>query len=143
MARFELLMCVLAGMSGGLVGVLWSTLVSAPWLASVRGPSAPPLSPERVSGLVAHAVALALGGGALGFLFWLGWALVALVNVPWYVAGTSFGLLAWAGVVLPLLASVALRLRGFGPVAAVLAVEWLVTCVAVGLFCSVAWHRYA
>jgi len=121
--RFELLMCVLAGMSGGLVGVLWSSLVSAPWLASVRGPSAPQLAPERAPGLVAHAV--------------------ALVNVPWYVAGAAFGLLAWAGVALPLIASVALRLRGFGPVAAVLAVEWLVTCVAVGLFCAVAWHRYA
>ena len=143
MARFELLMCVLAGMSGGLVGVLWSTLVSAPWLASLRGPSIPALSAERVSSLVAHAVALALGGGALGFLFWLGWALVALVNVPWFVAGALFGLLAWAGVALPLLASVALRLRGFPRVGLVLAVEWLVTCVAVGLFCAVAWHRYA
>jgi hypothetical protein len=136
-------MCVLAGMSGGLVGVLWSTLVSAPWLASLRGPTVPGLAAERVSGLVAHAVALALGGGALGFLFWLGWALVALVNVPWYVAGAAFGLLAWAGVALPLLASVALRLQGLPRVAAVLAVEWLVTCVAVGLFCAVAWHRYA
>ena len=143
MARFELLMCVLAGMSGGLVGVLWSTLVSAPWLASLRGPSTPALTAERVSGLVAHAVALALGGGILGFLFWLGWALVALVNVPWFVVGASFGLLAWAGVALPLLASVALRLRGFPRVALALAVEWLVTCVAVGLFCAVAWHRYA
>ena len=143
MARFELLMCVLAGMSGGLVGVLWSTLVSAPWLASLRGPSIPALTAERVSSLVAHAVALALGGGALGFLFWLGWALVALVNVPWFVAGALFGLLAWAGVALPLLASVALRLRGFPRVGLVLAVEWLVTCVAVGLFCAVAWHRYA
>ena len=143
MARFELLMCVAAGMSGGLVGVLWSTLVSAPWLESLRGPSSPPLAIERTSGLVAHAVALALGGGTLGFLFWLGWALAALVDAPWFAAGTLFGLLAWAGVALPLLASVVLRLRGFGRVAVVLAVEWLVTCVAVGLFCALAWHRYA
>jgi hypothetical protein len=42
----------------------------------------------------------------------------------------------------PLLGGAALRLQGFGRVAVVLAVEWLVTCLAVGLFCTFAWHRY-
>ena len=85
---------------------------------------------------------LAGGGAALGFLFWLGWALISLVNAPWYVPGLLFGLLTWAGVVVPLLGGTALRLQGFSRIALILAVEWLVTCLAVGLFCAFAWHRY-
>jgi len=65
-----------------------------------------------------------------------------VVNAPWYVPGLLFGLLTWAGIAVPLLVGAALRLQGFNRVALVLAVEWLVTCLAVGLFCTFAWHRY-
>lgn len=142
MPRLELLMCLLAGMSGGLIGVLWGHLVSIPWIASAANPVAR-LAPESMSRLVAHAVLLAAAGAALGFLFWLGWALVALVNAAWYVAGVVFGLLAWAGTALALAAVLALRFEGFGRVALVMAVEWLVTCLSVGILCAFAWHRYA
>jgi hypothetical protein len=141
--RIELIMCVLAGLSGGLVGVLWSANVSAPWLARRRGAPTPALQPESAASTLAGAAMLAGGGAALGFLFWLGWALISLVNAPWYVPGLLFGLLTWTGVAVPLLGGAALRLQGFSRIALVLAVEWLVTCLAVGLFCSFAWHRHA
>lgn len=143
MLRIELLMCMVAGLSGGLVGVLWSGLVTMPWLAGSRPETAPTPRPEKGSTLLANAVLLAFGGTALGFLFWLGWALVALVNVPWFAIGLLFGLLVWTGIAAPLIGSLALRLVGFGGVARALAVEWLVTCIAVGLFCAFAWQRYA
>ena len=136
-------MCVLAGLSGGLVGVLWSANVSAPWLARRRGAPTPALQPESAASTLAGAAMLAGGGAALGFLFWLGWALISLVNAPWYVPGLLFGLLTWTGVAVPLLGGAALRLQGFSRIALVLAVEWLATCLAVGLFCSFAWHRHA
>ena len=136
------MMCVLAGLSGGLVGVLWSGNVSAPWLARRRAAGTPAPRPESAASTLAGVAMMAGGGAALGFLFWLGWALISLVNAPWYVPGLLFGLLTWAGVAAPLLGGTALRLPGFGGVALVLAVEWLVTCLAVGLFCTFAWHRY-
>jgi hypothetical protein len=140
--RIELLSCIFAGLSGGLVGVLWSGVVSMPWLARRSGVQELAPRPESALNTLAGAALLAAGGAALGFLFWLGWALISLVNAPWYVPGLLFGLLTWAGIAAPLLAGAALRLQGFGRVALVLAVEWLVTCLAVGLFCTFAWHRY-
>jgi hypothetical protein len=140
--RIELLNCIFAGLSGGLVGVLWSGTVSMPWLARWPGAQTFAPRPESTFSTIAGAVVLAVGGAALGFLFWLGWALISLVNAPWYVPGLLFGLLTWAGIAVPLLLGAALRLQGFGRVALVLAVEWLVTCLAVGVFCTFAWHRY-
>jgi hypothetical protein len=140
--RIELLSCIFAGLSGGLVGVLWSGAVSMPWLARRQGAQACAPRPESTLNTLAGAALLAAGGAALGFLFWLGWALISLVNAPWYVPGLLFGLLTWAGVAVPLLGGMALRLQGFSRIALVLAVEWLVTCLAVGLFCTFAWHRY-
>jgi hypothetical protein len=116
--------------------------VSTPLLARQRSPSSTVLRAERVSNLLGSAVLLAGGGAALGFLFWLGWGLISLVNAPWFVAGLTFGLLTWAGIAVPLLGGLALRLQGFGRVALVLAAEWLVTCLAVGLFCALAWKQY-
>jgi len=143
--RIELLSCIFAGLSGGLVGVLWSGAVSMPWLERIarrKGTQSFAPRAETTLNAVAGAAILAAGGAALGFLFWLGWALISLVNAPWYVPGLLFGALIWAGVAVPLLGGAALRLEGFGRVAVVLTVEWLVTCLAVGLFCTFAWHRY-
>lgn len=143
MARIELLMSVLAGTSGGLAGLVWSRLVSAAWLARAAGSSAVAQDAEPASRQVAAAVLFAAAGAALGFLFWLGWGLISLVGASWVSVGMLYGALAWAGVALPLLGALALRLRGLGGAALVLAVEWLVTCEAIGLSCALAWHRYA
>jgi hypothetical protein len=140
--RIELLNCIFAGLSGGLVGVLWSGAVSMPWLARWPGAQTFAPRPESTFNTLAGAATLAVGGAALGFLFWLSWALISVVNAPWYVPGLLFGLLTWAGIAVPLLVGAALRLQDFSRVALVLAVEWLVTCLAVGVFCTFAWHRY-
>lgn len=132
-----------AGISGGLAGFVWSWLVSAPWIASSGRGSQPHADGGPLARQVATAMLYALAGAALGFLYWLGWGLISVVNAPWYATGLLFGGLAWAGIALPLIGGLALRLRGFGGTALVLAVEWLVTCTAIGLSCAQAWQRHA
>jgi hypothetical protein len=143
MARIELLMSVLAGISGGMAGLVWSRVVSAAWLARAAGISAVSREVESASRQVAAAVLFATGGAVLGFLFWLSWGLISVVGASWYSVGILYGTLAWAGVALPLLGVLALRQRSLGHAALVIAVEWFVTCVAIGLSCALAWHRYA
>jgi hypothetical protein len=141
--RIELMMSLIAGTSGGLAGLVWHRMVSAPWLARTNPGAAHGRDSDSASRQVMAAVLFAASGAALGFLYWLGWGLISLVNAPWYVAGLVFAALTWSGVALPPVGVLALRLRGFGGTALVLAVEWLVTCAAVGLSCALAWHRYA
>jgi hypothetical protein len=138
-ARIELWMTVFAGVSGGLAGVLWSGLVTTPWLA--RGAGAPPAEPAAT--LLAGAVLRAAAGALLGFLFWLGWGLIALVGQPWYAIGLLYGGLGWAALVVPALGTLGLHGRGNTRALAAHALEWLVTCLAIGLLCALAWHRYA
>lgn len=140
--RIELVMSLFAGISGGLAGFVWSWLVSAPWIARVGPATHPHADGEPLARQLAAAALYALAGAALGFLYWLGWGLISLVNAPWYAAGLLFGGVAWAGIALPLIGVLALRLRGFGATALVLAVEWLVTCAAIGLSCAQAWQRH-
>ena len=54
-----------------------------------------------------------------------------------------YGALAWVALVAPALGT--FLLHGHGPVRPVAAhaVEWLFTCIAIGLLCALAWHRYA
>lgn len=143
MLRTELMTSVLAGLIGGLTGVLWSGLVSSPWLGRIRREHPEAWRRETLAGFAIHAGSFAAGGAALGFLFWLGWGLIAVVNAPWHATGALFGLVCWAASAVPMLGALSLRLRGFAPIAAIVAVEWLVTCLAAGLLCAYAWHRYS
>jgi hypothetical protein len=70
-------MSLFAGLTGGLAGVLWSGLVSSPWLARARQERPASWKNETITQLVAGALLYAAGGAALGFLFWLGWGLIA------------------------------------------------------------------
>ena len=141
--RIELVMSLFAGISGGLAGFVWSWLVSAPWIARSGRGSGRLADNAPLARQVAAAALFAFAGAALGFLYWLGWGLISVVNAPWYATGLLFGGLAWAGIALPLIGALALRLRGFGGTALVLAVEWLVTCAAIGLSCAQAWQQHA
>lgn len=142
MLRTELVMSLFAGVTGGLAGVLWSGLVSSPWLNRNRRDQPASWHRETLAQFAIQALLYAAGGAALGFLFWLGWGLIAIINVPWFATGLLFGLVSWAAVAVPMLGALSLRLKGFAPVAMIHLLEWLVTCVAVGLLCAFSWHRY-
>lgn len=143
MTHVELIMCLLAGCAGGLVGTLWAGTVSAALLEKQRTREGAAWHRETLARQVCGALLYGACGAALGLLFWLGWGLVALVNVPWLAIGLAFGVLCWAGGALPALGMLQLRLREPRRVAAVLAVEWLVACLAIGVLCALAWHRAA
>jgi hypothetical protein len=134
-------MTVFAGLAGGLAGVLWSGLVASALPGRGGDPGA--ARSETASRVLAGAALRAAGGAALGFLFWLGWGLIALVGTPWYRVGLMYGGLAWIAVAAPTLGT--LLLGGHGRVRVVVAhaVEWLFTCLTIGLLCALAWHRYA
>ena len=136
MPRIELWMTVFAGLAGGLAGVLWSGLVTTRWLAGGS-------HTETAARILAGAALRGAAGAALGFLFWLGWGLIAVVGRPWYEVGLLYGLLAWAALVAPTLGTYLLHGHGPARPVAAHAVEWLFTCGSIGLLCALAWHRYA
>ena len=86
-------------------------------------------------------LAYAFSGALLGLLYWLSWGLVALNGWPWPAYGLVFGALAWAALALPTLALTGLRAGLPRQYTSVLALEWLVACLAASLFCALAWHR--
>jgi hypothetical protein len=45
--------------------------------------------------------------------------------------------------VVPALGTLRLHGQGTARALAAHALEWLVTCLAIGLLCALAWHRYA
>lgn len=141
--RVELFMTVLAGFAGGLVGTLWSGFVTGPVLACAPRLRPPGWTPESAPQLLAGAVLYGMGGAVAGFLFWLGWGLTALVEPSWPAVGLLYGVLLWAGAVLPALAVLRVRLRQPARLLALLALEFLVATLAVGLFCAYAWQRSA
>lgn len=143
MPRIELWMTVFAGLAGGLAGVLWSGLVTTPWLARGGIAAAGPSQAETAARLLAGAALRGVAGAVLGLLFWLGWGLIAIVGRPWYEVGALYGTLAWLACVAPTLGTLSLRGQGPARPVAAHALEWLFTCVAIGLLCALAWHRYA
>jgi hypothetical protein len=142
MPRIELWMTVFGGLAGGLAGVLWAGLVT-PWLVragtTVDGAS----QTETAARLLAGAALRAAAGAALGFLFWLGWGLIAIVGQPWFLIGPLYGVLAWVAVAVPTLGTLLLQGHGCARAVAAHALDWLFTCTVIGLLCALAWHRYA
>ena len=139
--RIELYMAVLAGFAGGMVGTLWSGLVSAPLFARWPALRPEPWVPETASRLLTGAAIYGLGGALAGLLFWLSWGLVAVVAAPWVVVGATFGTLLFAAGGVPALGALALRGRRQRGTVLVLGVEALVAAVAAGLFCAWVWER--
>lgn len=143
MPRIELWMTVFGGLAGGLAGVLWSGMVTTPWLARADADATAFSHAETAARTFAGAALRAAAGAALGFLFWLGWGLIAIVGLPWYAVGLVYGGLCWLALVAPSLATLALRSPGLARAATAHAAEWLFTCLVIGLLCALAWHRYA
>jgi hypothetical protein len=138
-----MIMSVLAGFAGGLAGALWAGIVSSALFARRPELSAVGWRPDTAWRVLHTAALYGLCGAAAGFLFWLGWGLVAFTNGPWFVVGTSYGLLLWFAAAVPALLLLSLRLPTLRAAGVVMAIETLVAAVAVGLLCAFAWHRGA
>ena len=139
--RIELAMSILAGFAGGLTGTLWGGMISSPLLAAVRAIRPQDCQPESASRLLAGAVLYGACGGAAGFLFWLSWGLVGIVDASWPAIGVIFGSLLWCAAPLPALGVLSMRLASLRRVAFVQMLEALAACLAIGLLCSFVWHR--
>jgi hypothetical protein len=138
--RLELWMSLFAGASGGLLGMLWHGLVSVPWLSRTSSDWSSRIADQTLAELCAAALIRTGAGVVLGGFFWASWGLIAFVRVPWYFDGLAFGLLCWAGVAFPTLATLRVPARLAARPVLVHTVEWLATCLAVGLCCAYAWH---
>lgn len=136
--RIELIMCILGGAAGGFVGTAWAILVSGPLL---RRAGAVPPARETTAAFVQVTVLYAAAGAAAGLLFWLGWGLPAIVNLPWPAIGLAYGGTLYCAGALPCLGLAGLRLGQPPRLLAIMALEWLVACAAVGQLCALAWHR--
>jgi hypothetical protein len=139
MQRLELWMSIFAGAAAGLFGVLWHGTVSSAWLRAIED-RAVERRGETLAQMIAGAVLRGGAGVLLGVLFWASWGLIALVNAPWYITGVAFGLLTCGGLAMFAAATLtANRVRAAWLI--VHAVEWLATCLAVGLLCAYTWRH--
>jgi hypothetical protein len=130
----DLAYLMLTGSLSGLVSVLLHSI-----LASARTALRPGavIAPLQVSDALLHM----LYGMGFALLFWLSWGMAAVVDVPWWVRGLSFGSLCWLSFSVPGVAGVALA-RGL-PVQAIAAAasRWATTSVIAGLACAWSWER--
>jgi hypothetical protein len=132
----ELTQLLLTGSLGGLLSVLaHSALWSVVGIArrSNIATAAEPSASEAI---------LHMGCGiALAFLFWLSWGLAAISDDRWWVRGLCFGALTWAALVIPTVGSIVLTRSLDLRTAALFAVRWGTTALAVGLACAWSWHQ--
>jgi len=127
--RSELIMIVLAGVAGGLAGTLWAGIVSSTLLARRPELRAVGWYPDTGWRVLQTAVMYGLCGAAAGWLFWLGWGLVAFTATRWFVVGACYGLLLWSASALPALLLLTLRLPALRVAGIILATEALVAAV--------------
>lgn len=131
----ELSYLLLIGSLSGLLSVLLHSVVGSAigWL---RQPAAE-VPPLQYSEAALHMIC----GTGLGLLFWLSWGLAAVVQVPWWVRGLTFGGLCWLAFAVP--GTVNLALLRSVPAATTFAVasRWGTTCLFAGLTCAWSWER--
>jgi hypothetical protein len=130
----DLTYLMLTGSLSGLVSVLLHSILASARTAVRPGAMIPPL---QISDAVLHM----LYGCGFALLFWLSWGLAAVVAVPWWVRGLSFGSLCWLFFSVPGVVGVALS-RGLATATiAALSLRWATTSVIAGLACAWSWQR--
>jgi hypothetical protein len=131
----ELSYLLLTGSLSGLLSVLAHSIVGTA-IGWVRRPSVatPPL---QVSEALLHMMC----GTGLGLLFWLSWGLAAVVQVPWWVRGVSFGALCWLALAVPSTVNFALLRSASAGATFLVASRWGTTCLLAGLACAWSWER--
>jgi hypothetical protein len=134
----ELYWLMLTGSLSGLISVLAHSVAQST-LELLRGRStAQPLLdiPVQIPDALLHM----LCGAGLGMLFWLSWGLAAIVDVPWWVRGLSFGSLCWLALLLPGVLSIGWS-QAPAKTTLAIALRWATTCLIAALACAWSWER--
>lgn len=130
---------LLIGALSGLVSVLAHAVIWS--LVEVVRPRVAALHTSNQQLDVPDILLHMLAGTGLALLFWLSWGLAAIVDVPWWLRGLTFGSLGWLILGLPAVVSMArAREIAAGP-ATVIATRWATTCLIAGLACAWSWGR--
>lgn len=130
---------LLTGALSGLVSVLAHAVIWS--LAEVVRPRMAALNTSNQQLDVPDILLHMLAGTGLGLLFWLSWGLAAIVDVPWWLRGLTFGSLGWLILGLPAVISLARAKEIALAPTAVIATRWAMTCVITGLACAWSWGR--
>lgn len=138
----ELSYLIFTGALSGLISVLGHSVICS-GLALLQATPRAQTFAANTRGEVFEALLHLCAGAALGLLFWLSWGLAAVVDVPWWVRGVSFGSLCWLALALPAAASLAIASRASIGSTAATAARWATTCVIAGLSCAWSWDRVA
>jgi len=132
----ELSYFMVTGSLSGLLSVLMHSVIRSA-VETIYPPARDAESRLPVSEALLHM----LCGAGLGLLFWLSWGLAAIVTVPWWVRGLSFGVLCWIAFSVPVILGFArasgLSLRS----TALLATRWGTTCLIAALACAWSWEN--
>lgn len=140
---YLLLLGALSGLVSVLLhAVLWSLLElvrPASGAAAINLETRAAMARLDVPDILLHVLA----GVGLGLMFWLSWGLAAVVSVPWWARGFTFGGLAWAVMGLPAIISLARARSGARGATGVIALQWATTCLIAGLACAWSWERAA
>ncbi len=130
----DLTYLMLTGSLSGLVSVLLHSILASVRTSARASAVIPPL---QISDALLHM----LYGSGFALLFWLSWGLAAVVDVPWWVRGLSFGSLCWLSFAVPSVVGVALAREL--PVATIagLVTRWATTSLIAGLACAWSWER--
>jgi hypothetical protein len=130
----DLAYLILTGCLSGLVSVLMHSVL---WSAVEAMRPSVVIAPLQISDALLHMVY----GTGFALLFWLSWGLAAVVDVPWWVRGLSFGTLCWLAFAVPSLVGVALARAIPMATTATLASRWATTSLIAGLACAWSWER--
>jgi hypothetical protein len=130
----DLAYLILTGCLSGLVSVLMHSVL---WSAVEAMRPSVAIAPLQIADALLHM----MYGTGFALLFWLSWGLAAVVDVPWWVRGLSFGTLCWLAFAVPSLIGVALARAIPMTTTAALASRWATTSVIAGLACAWSWER--
>ena len=97
---------------------------------------------EGQVGLIEALMHLVSGLG-LGFIYWLSWGFAAIVAVPWWARGFTFGFLCWALLAAPVLTACVASRGASARIGWLHAMRWASTCLIVGVACAWTWERAA
>lgn len=116
---------LLYGSMGGLASVLLATVIRPFYPAGVTSAHIAAKLTWRETG---YAAGHLFAGAGIAALYALSWGFAAIVEMPWWLRGLTFGAACWAVLIAPLLVTTALSRSMRRRDAYVQAFEWACTC---------------